>query len=96
MTSRQPFYFVMIKPSHYDDDGYPIQWLRSEIPSNTLAAVNGLALDCQRRAVLGPDIDLTLFTYDETNTRIRPDRIIRRIRENGGRGRVRFCCVRSH
>jgi hypothetical protein len=51
----------MIKPSHYDDDGYPIQWLRSEIPSNTLAAVNGLGLDCQRRAVLGPDTELIAY-----------------------------------
>ncbi len=42
------FHFIMIKPSHYDDDGYPIQWLRSDIPSNTLAAVNGLALDSVR------------------------------------------------
>jgi hypothetical protein len=25
-------HFVMIKPSHYDDDGYPIQWIRSAIP----------------------------------------------------------------
>ena len=32
------FHFVMIKPSHYDDDGYPIQWFRSAIPSNSLAA----------------------------------------------------------
>jgi hypothetical protein len=31
------FHFVIIKPSHYDDDGYPIQWIRSAIPSNTLA-----------------------------------------------------------
>ncbi len=41
------FHFVMIKPSHYDDDGYPIQWFRSAIPSNTLACLNGLALDAQ-------------------------------------------------
>ena len=47
------FHLVMIKPSHYDDDGYPIQWLRSAIPSNTLACLNGLAEDAQRRAVLG-------------------------------------------
>ena len=20
------FHFVLIKPTHYDDDGYPIQW----------------------------------------------------------------------
>ena len=36
---------VMIKPSHYDDDGYPIQWLRSAIPANTLACLNGIAED---------------------------------------------------
>ena len=40
---RDSFHFVMIKPTHYDDDGYPIQWLRSAIPSNTLACLNGLA-----------------------------------------------------
>ena len=34
---RRPFTLVLIKPSHYDDDGYVIQWLRSAIPSNTLA-----------------------------------------------------------
>jgi hypothetical protein len=33
-------HFVMIKPTHYDDDGYPIQWFRSAIPSNTLAWMN--------------------------------------------------------
>ncbi len=39
-TRREPFHFVMIKPTHYDDDGYPIQWFRSAIPANTLAALN--------------------------------------------------------
>ena len=71
------FHFVLIKPSHYDDDGYPIQWLRSAIPSNTLACLHGLAEDAQRRQVLGPDVDIALDAYDETNRRIRPDRIIR-------------------
>ena len=47
------FHFVMIKPTHYDDDGYPIQWFRSAIPSNTLACLNGLAEDARRRNVLG-------------------------------------------
>src|ERR1035437_4104771 len=26
-NTQEIFHFVMIKPSHYDDDGYPIQWL---------------------------------------------------------------------
>ncbi len=48
------FHFVMIKPTHYDDDGYPIQWFRSAIPSNTLACLNALAEDAREREVLGP------------------------------------------
>jgi hypothetical protein len=67
------FHFVMIKPTHYDDDGYPIQWFKSAIPSNTLACLNGLAVDAQRRNVLGPGVEIRLHTYDETNRRVRPD-----------------------
>ena len=50
------FELVLIKPSHYDDEGYVIQWLRSSIPANTLATLNGLALDCAARRVLGEDV----------------------------------------
>ena len=31
---------MLVKPSHYDDDGYVIQWLRSAVPSNSLAVVS--------------------------------------------------------
>ena len=72
--SARLFHLVMIKPTHYDDDGYPIQWVRSAIPSNTLACLNGLAEDAQRRKVLGQDVEIRLHTYDETNRRVRPDR----------------------
>src|SRR5579872_2528167 len=89
------FHFVMIKPTHYDDDGYPIQWFRSAIPSNTLACLNGLAEDAQRREVLGPDVEIRLDTYDETNRRVRPDRIIRDIRKAGGRALIGFVGVQS-
>ena len=61
--SPEIFHFIMIKPSHYDDDGYPIQWLRSAIPSNTLACLNGLAEDCRRRDVLGPGVEIKLSTW---------------------------------
>ena len=71
----------MIKPTHYDDDGYPIQWFRSAIPSNTLACLNALAEDARAREVLGPGVEIRLHTYDETNRRVRPERIIRMIRK---------------
>jgi hypothetical protein len=86
----------MIKPTHYDDDGYPIQWLRSAIPANTLAAVHGLALDCQERQVLGPGVELRLSAYDETNIRIRPRKIVDEIRRQGGRSLIGFIGVQSN
>jgi len=90
------FHFVMIKPSHYDDNGYPIQWIRSAIPSNTLACLNGLAEDAQRRAVLGSEVTIRLRTYDETNRRVLPSRIIREIRRIGGKALIALVGVQSN
>ena len=67
-TNRKTFALVMVKPSHYDDDGYVIQWRLSPIPSNSLASVYGLAQDCVDRQVLGPEWDFDLTPIDETNT----------------------------
>jgi radical SAM superfamily enzyme YgiQ (UPF0313 family) len=78
---RQVFRLVLIKPSHYDDDGYVIQWLRSPIPANSLACLYGLAEDARERQALGPDVDLDVVAIDETNTRIRPERIARSMRK---------------
>src|SRR5215510_10236070 len=89
-------HFVMIKPSHYDDDGYPIQWVRSAIPSNTLACLNALAEDARRRQVLGANVEIRLHTYDETNRRVRPDRIIRMVRKQGGRVLIGLVGVQSN
>ena len=74
-VKRTKFHLVLIKPTHYDDDGYPITWLRSHIPSNTLAALYGLGEDCRQRAIFGPDVDIVIKPFDETNTRVRPERI---------------------
>ena len=32
MPARRRFQLVLIKPSHYDDDGYVIRWWRAMIP----------------------------------------------------------------
>src|SRR5262245_32460988 len=75
-ATEHVLHLILIKPTHYDDSGYPIQWLRSAIPSNTLACLNGLAEDCRRRKVLGPDIDIVIRTYDETNRRVPLGRMV--------------------
>ena len=95
MAGQARFQLHLLKPSHYDDDGYVIQWFRSAIPSNTLAALYGLALDCRERDVLeGTPIDI--FEADETNTRIHPERVARSIREAGGLGLVALVGVQSN
>ena len=71
-SGHKRFCLVLVKPSHYDDDGYVIQWMRSPIPSNSLASLYGIAKDCAERSVLGPDVELDIHAFDETNTRIRP------------------------
>ncbi len=95
-NASQVFHFVMIKPTHYDADGYPIQWLRSAIPSNSLACLNGLAEDIRDRKALGDGVDLRLHTFDETNRRLKPEHIIRMIEAEGGRGLIAFVGVQSN
>ncbi|MGE0851795.1 MAG: radical SAM protein [Hyphomicrobiaceae bacterium] len=94
--SPHALHLILIKPTHYDDDGYPIQWLRSAIPSNTLACLNGLAEDCSRRRVLGDDVDIRIETYDETNRRVYPDRIIRALKRAGGKSLIALVGVQSN
>jgi hypothetical protein len=94
VPAPQRFSLVLIKPSHYDDDGYVIQWLRSAVPSNSLAVMNGLALDCKERRVLGDDVEIAITSMDEDNARIRTRRIVREFA--GGRGLVVLVGVQSN
>jgi hypothetical protein len=93
---RRRFQLILIKPSHYDDDGYVIQWFRSIMPSNSLAAVYGLAVDADARRVLGPDVAIDVTPIDETNTRIRHRKIISQLARHGGFGLVGLIGVQSN
>ena len=89
------FKIVLIKPSHYDDDGYVVQWRRTTIPSNSLASVHGLLSECASQRVLGPDIDIDIEACDEGNTVVDVERTVRKIRA-AGRGFVGFVGVQSN
>jgi hypothetical protein len=94
-AAKRRFCLILVKPSHYDDDGYVIQWYRSSIPSNTLASLHGLAMDCAERRVLGDDVEIELYAHDETNTLIKPDELAGRI-ERAGAGMVMLVGVQSN
>lgn len=90
------FFVELIKPSHYDNDGYVIQWLRGLLPSNSLACLYGLATDAAGRDVLGADVEIVVNAYDETNIVVPVEKIIKRIRdagENGGAGGGGLVCM---
>jgi hypothetical protein len=78
------FKIVLIKPSHYDADGYVIQWRRSMIPSTSLTSIYGLLVDCAAAKSLGPDVEILVEAYDETNMVIDVKGTIEAIRAAGG------------
>ncbi|MBV8056087.1 MAG: radical SAM protein [Deltaproteobacteria bacterium] len=92
----EKFLLELIKPSHYDDDGYVIQWRRSFIPSNSLSAIYGLAIDARERRVLGGGINIQVNAYDESNTRVPVARIIHRFTRNSNRGLVMMTGVQTN
>ncbi|WEX89645.1 radical SAM protein [Sinorhizobium garamanticum] len=90
------FQLILIKPSHYDDDGYVIRWWRAMIPSNSLAALYGIAADCAERKVLGPDVSIDITVLDETNTRIDFPALMRVFSRHGDFGMVALVGVQSN
>jgi radical SAM superfamily enzyme YgiQ (UPF0313 family) len=94
--SRQRFSILLIKPSHYDDDGYVIRWWRSTMPSNSLAAVDALVRSAAERQILGPDVDIEVSSIDETNRRVLLKSIIARFARNQNFGFVGLVGVQSN
>jgi radical SAM superfamily enzyme YgiQ (UPF0313 family) len=93
--NRKRFCLLLVKPTHYCDDGYPIRWFRSAIPSNSLACVSGIVDEFASRNVLGADVDIEVHAFDEANTRIDPRKLIRLV-ETADMGMVMLIGVQSN
>ncbi len=98
MTSdvKRRFQLILIKPSHYDDDGYVIRWWRAMIPSNSLAALYGIAADCAERQVMGADVAIDIDAIDETNTFVDIPALLARIARHAGFGMIALVGVQSN
>lgn len=96
IKSKRRFQLVLLKPSHYDDDGYVIRWWRALIPSNSLASVYGLAIDSARRKVLGADVEFDIDVIDETNVRVNIPKLLKRFRRHGNFGMLCLVGVQSN
>ncbi|MFS8146827.1 B12-binding domain-containing radical SAM protein [Rhizobium sp. BR 249] len=95
-AARRRFQLILIKPSHYDDDGYVIRWWRAMIPSNSLAALYGIAAECAERKVLGPDTAIDITVIDETNTRIDFARLLAQFKRHDNFGMIALVGVQSN
>ena len=93
--SRRTFKVILVKPSHYDADGYVIQWWRSLVPSNSLASLCGLIAECASEKALGPDVDIEVEAYDECNTVIDTGALTRKI-ATAGTGLIGLVGVQSN
>src|SRR5262245_51560377 len=93
---QRRFQLILIKPSHYDDDGYVVQWVRAIIPSNTLAVLYSLGRDAAQRNVLGPDTAIDIKVIDEINSRVRIGSLLSRFRRHGNHGLLAIVGVQSN
>ena len=66
------------------------------IPSNSLAAVYGIAADCAERQVLGPDVAIDIAVIDETNAHIDVPALLAGLRRHGNFGLVALVGVQSN
>jgi radical SAM superfamily enzyme YgiQ (UPF0313 family) len=94
-TASKRFCVILVKPSHYDDDGYVIQWYRNAIPSNSLAVLHGLSQECASSQTLGPEVEIEIHAFDETNTHIDPSKLAAMI-NRAGAGIVMLVGVQSN
>ncbi|PKA41324.1 radical SAM protein [Rhizobium sullae] len=95
-SSSRRFQLILLKPSHYDDDGYVIRWWRAMIPSNSLAALFGIAADCAEREVLGPGVGIDIKVIDETNTRVHIPELLALLKQHDNFGMVALVGVQSN
>lgn len=93
---KEKFFVELIKPSHYDNDGYVIQWWKSFSISNSLSCLYGLTIDSAERKILGENIDIIVSLHDEYSTVLPIAAITRRIRQNGNRGVIALVGVQTN
>jgi radical SAM superfamily enzyme YgiQ (UPF0313 family) len=85
----------LVKPSRYDDDGYPVRHFRGTVPSNTLCTLYGLTQEAAQNGSLG-SIRVETDLVDEAIQRIPYRRMLRDRRRRGTRVVIALCGVQTN
>ena len=96
LQPKRRFQLVMIKPSHYGENGYVIRWWRATIPSNSLASIYGIAQESHARRVLGPDVELDIEAIDEFSARVDISKLVTRFSRHDNFGLIMLVGVQSN
>ncbi len=95
-NEKEKFFVELIKPSHYDNNGYVIQWWKSFSISNSLSTLYSLTLNSAERKILGENVEIIVNIYDEYNTVLPISEIIRNIQQNENRGVIGLVGVQTN
>lgn len=90
------FHLILVRATRYDDEGYPIQWHRYFIASNSLAVLNGIALDCASRTVLGKAVDIRVTALEEACDVVDYDKLISKLAALGQRAMLCLVGVQTN
>ena len=93
---KEKFFVELIKPSHYDNDGYVIQWWKSFSISNSLSCLYSLTLDSAERKILGENVDIIVNLHDEYSAVLSIPKITRKIQQNENRGVICLVGVQTN
>lgn len=96
ITVGEIFHLILIKPTRYDNQGYPAHWRLSTIPSNSLACLYGIACDAADRNILGSNVTIRVRAIDEVNERVSTHKLIKHIKKDGGKCLIGFVGVQSN
>lgn len=99
MPTPKKFHLILVRPTRYDDEGYPMHWvheLSTPAPSNSLACMYGIALDCRDRFVLGQEVEIAIHALDEVDGALNRNKFISTIKKDGGHGLLALVGVQSN
>ncbi len=87
---------VLIKPTSYDDDGYPFRFLRGVLPSNSLAIMYALTRDALAK-ILPSQVEVEIYAYEDgiKNHADKLKRLMARFPEEGTKLIVGLVAVQS-
>lgn len=84
-SKKQVFHILLVRPTRYDEKGFPIHWRKAIVPSNSLACMYGIALDSACRKVLDLEVEKRVTAFDESSDVVNCQELIKQLQQRSQR-----------